>query len=262
MNNSGQKITASDIRLAMRKQWAEQEWAILWEVREGTGTMAGRSADAVMMSLWPSRGLELHGVEIKVSRSDWKREAGDPTKAEAIAKYCDRWWVHTSPGIVQDISELPPMWGLREFNGRNWRTIREAHKSEPQPINRVFLAALLRRSDELMKSLIRDAMESSRAGIDEERARMREGFDQRLKEEVARRTSKTDDVQKQISKFEKAFGRKVNSFSPNMTAIGKAAAAIVDCDNAFKASSLAKRLREAADALDEISLMTTDSDAA
>ena len=47
------------------------------------------SGDAVIMSLWPSRGLELHGVEIKVSRADWKREAADPAKAEAIAAYCD-----------------------------------------------------------------------------------------------------------------------------------------------------------------------------
>lgn len=101
------RLKASDIRAGMKKRWCDPQWAIMWEVGEGTGAMSGRYADAVMMSLWPSRGLELHGVEIKISRSDWKREAADPSKAEAIARYCDRWWVHTPPGIVDDLSDLP-----------------------------------------------------------------------------------------------------------------------------------------------------------
>jgi hypothetical protein len=45
------------------------------------------------MSLWPSRGIELHGIEIKVSRNDWLKELGDPAKADEIARFCDRWWV-------------------------------------------------------------------------------------------------------------------------------------------------------------------------
>ena len=73
-------LKASDIRAAMSKRWAAPEWAIMWEVAEGTGARGGRYADAVMMSLWPSRGLELHGVEIKISRADWKREAFDPQR--------------------------------------------------------------------------------------------------------------------------------------------------------------------------------------
>lgn len=67
------RLKASDIRGGMAKRWRSPEWAIMWEVGEGTGAASGRYADAVMMSLWPSRGLELHGVEIKVSKSDWKR---------------------------------------------------------------------------------------------------------------------------------------------------------------------------------------------
>ena len=127
----------------MSKRWCEPQWSIMWEVGEGTGAMSGRYADAVMMSLWPSRGLELHGVEIKISRAYWKREAADPSKAEAIARYCDRWWIHTSPGIVDDLSDLPPAWGLREFDGKNWSTIREAEKTAADPIDRPFLASLL-----------------------------------------------------------------------------------------------------------------------
>jgi len=32
------------------------------------------------MDLWPSGGLEIHGHEVKVSRSDWLRELKEPEK--------------------------------------------------------------------------------------------------------------------------------------------------------------------------------------
>jgi hypothetical protein len=161
-------ITAADIRAAMLKKWAAPEWATMWEVNNGTGINGGRRyADAIMMSLWPSRGLELHGVEIKVRKSDWKREAADPTKAELIAAYCDRWWIHTPPGIV-DLTELPPAWGLREWSGRQWKTIKEAERTEARPMDRAFLAALLRRNDEAQKKHARDMLEVERARMEQQ----------------------------------------------------------------------------------------------
>ncbi len=90
-------LRAADIRAGMATRWAAPEYAIMWEVADATGARHSRLADAVMMSLWPSRGLELHGVEIKVSRADWRREALTPQKAEKIAAYCDRWWSTRRP---------------------------------------------------------------------------------------------------------------------------------------------------------------------
>jgi len=160
------RITASDIRAAMLKKWCEPEWAVMWEVSNGTGARGGiRYADAIMMSLWPSRGLELHGVEIKVTKHDWRKEAADPTKAETIAAYCDRWWVHTPPGIV-DLTELPPAWGLREWTGKQWNTVKDAERTDAKPMDRTFLAALLRRNDEGMKRHARDMLEAERAVIE------------------------------------------------------------------------------------------------
>ena len=142
------KFTSAELRQAMSKRWAPPEYAVMWEVGRATGAVHNqRYADAVIMSLWPSRGLELHGVEIKVSRADWRREAADPSKAEAVAAYCDRWWIHAGPGVIQDTSELPPMWGAREFDGRAWRTIKEAEKTDAKACDRGFLASLLRRAD-------------------------------------------------------------------------------------------------------------------
>lgn len=172
------KITAADIRAAMTKTWggAGGEYAILWEVAPATGYgHRPRYADAMLMSLWPSRGLELHGVEIKVSRSDWLREAKDPTKAEALAAFCDRWWLHVAPGVIHDLAEVPVTWGVRVWDGKKWATLREAEKTPAAPCDRTFLAALMRRaaqSVEARATIMADAvLERERAKIEEEIAR-------------------------------------------------------------------------------------------
>lgn len=251
-------IKANDIRNAMRKRFCAPEWAIMWEVSNSTGAYGGkRYADAVMMSLWPSRGLELHGVEIKVSRADWKREAADPSKAETIAKYCDRWWVHTSPGVIDDVSDVPPAWGLREFDGKRWKTVREADKVEAIPTDRGFLAALLRRASEGSEALIANAIEKA---IADEKASIAD----RVQQEVTRRTRKYDKLVSQIAEFEEAFGCKITSKWGNGASldyqavpVGKTAAALVKAgfrDSEYEGlrqirTSLARSLSELDDAI-------------
>jgi len=96
------------------------------------------------MNLWPSRGLELHGFEIKVSRGDFLRELKAPEKAETIARYCDRWWLVVSDDDIVLDGELPPTWGLLVRRGNSLRLKRDAGQLTPIPISRKFLAALLR----------------------------------------------------------------------------------------------------------------------
>lgn len=245
------KFRATDIRAAMMKQWAAPEWAIMLEVGEGTGANSGRYADAVMMSLWPSRGLELHGVEIKVSRSDWKREAADPSKAEAIAKYCDRWWIHTPPGIVADLSELPPSWGLREFDGKRWKTKREAEKTEALPVSRAFLAAMLRRADGAVKALVKDAMRDAEEAQSAEAEKRRGEFRKNVEDAVARRLSSYERRLANAAAFEAAFKPHLrNEWSVDPVAWGNAAKALADCGGRY--GNLSDRLRKAADEIDAL----------
>lgn len=250
---SAKKVTATDIRKAMSARWAHPEWAIMWEVAEATGAGGGRYADAVMMSLWPSRGLELHGVEIKVSRSDWKREAADPRKAEAIAKYCDRWWIHTPPGVVDDLSALPPAWGLREWNGTTWKTLREADTTEATPVTRGFLAALLRRADGMMRGFIDEAVRTARAAEMEALEKQRARFQEHVARAAERRVSELSDSAAKIAAFEAAFGDDVlRSWSVDMKALGHAARKLAACDGRWvEYADIAKRLRTAADAIDD-----------
>jgi hypothetical protein len=105
------------------------------------------------MNLWPSRGLMIRGFEVKISRSDLRREAARPEKAEEIAAFCDEWWLVTPPGLVQNVPlELPPAWGLLEAQGRGLHVVRPATATEAEPLNRRFLAAILRQAQGMVAS--------------------------------------------------------------------------------------------------------------
>jgi hypothetical protein len=246
------RLKSSEIRAAMAKRWCDPQWSIMWEVGEGTGARSGRYADAVMMSLWPSRGLELHGVEIKVSRSDWKREAADPSKAEAIARYCDRWWIHTGPGVVDDLSDLPPAWGLREFDGKSWSTIREAEKTDAEPVTRHFLASMLRRADGAMRVLMDEAMQEARAAQYAEIEKQRQTFGDKVDRAVAQRTERLQTERENVAEFERVFGAgSARDWSINYANLGAAAKALAKCGpDGF--GKLTDRLRAAADEIDAI----------
>lgn len=113
------------------------------------------------MSLWRSRGLTLWGIEIKVSRSDWRRELKDPAKADSIFRFCDGWLIVAPVGVVP-LDEVPPTWGLWELTpGGKWKYTRQPPKLAPDPLDRPFLAALLRRASELATN--GDGVQAARA---------------------------------------------------------------------------------------------------
>lgn len=142
-------IYAADLIAMLAEKYKAPEYAFLREVGSGTGANSGRYADAIAMSLWPSRGLHLIGFEIKVSRADWLKEKETPAKAEAIAKYCDFWYLVVSAKEIVQNGELPPTWGLIAPRGDKLVIVKEAEKLSPQPMDRKFLAALLRRASEV-----------------------------------------------------------------------------------------------------------------
>ncbi len=68
------------------------------------------------MNLYPSRGLEINGFEVKGSRQDWIKELKSPEKSAPVQRFCDRWWIVAPAGIIQP-GELPPTWGQFENGG-------------------------------------------------------------------------------------------------------------------------------------------------
>jgi len=182
---------AADVIAAIRNRFPPPAWQLFTGVANGTGSRARRWADAVAMGIWPSRGLELVGFEVKVSRSDFLRELKQPEKDDAVGRYCDRWWIAAGdPDIVKE-SELPPAWGLmvpvKTSSGVTMKIVHDAPKRKAKPIDRNLLAAILRRAGEHFdeERIRRDVRQEI---YEEVRASVHEGIDKSHKHEVERLT--------------------------------------------------------------------------
>ena len=139
--------TAAEMINLLREKYPPAAYAFLTEVGNSTGFGCRRHCDALVMSLWPSRGLEIIGIEVKVRRSDWLKELSLPEKAEEIARYCDRWYLAVGDENIVQEGELPKSWGLivPKSPGDSLRVKTEAKLTEPEPQpDRNFLAAILR----------------------------------------------------------------------------------------------------------------------
>ena len=112
-------------------------------VRSQAGFDAPRCADMIVQDLWFSKGLELIGHEVKVTRSDWVAELKDPEKAETFRRHLHRWYL-----VVPDRSivrgDLPPGWGLMALRAGKLRVVRPAPLTVPEPMPATMTAALLR----------------------------------------------------------------------------------------------------------------------
>ncbi len=135
---------------AQRSQGNGRRWVVAEHVRCASGFDAARTLDAVAMDTWQSSGLPLHGFEIKVSRSDWRRELAQPNKAGVWRDLIDAMWLVTCPGVVMS-GELPEGWGLLVTHGSRLRQVTAAvpwrplpRNAERPPVSRDLVATMLR----------------------------------------------------------------------------------------------------------------------
>lgn len=152
MTTTTEKWTEARVLDLLRKRHASQggngpEWAYLEHVRDAAGFSAQRTIDALALHLWPSRGHELHAFEVKVSRSDWRRELAAPEKADGWCAVVDRFWVVAPRGVVPP-EEIPATWGLLETRGSGLSATVPAPLLRPKadrPLtDRSLLACMLR----------------------------------------------------------------------------------------------------------------------
>lgn len=189
-----------EVRAALAAKFCEPEYALLFEVGNGTGAYKSNSADAVAMSLYPSRGLELTMFEIKCHRGDWLKELKRPSKAEAIAKFCDYVYIVVGDKDIVKLDEMPTNWGLLMPTANNGvRMLKKAVKLDPLPMNRAMLAGLMRRRGETDRAQVKaeiaaevkkitakrieDAVNYAVSGIRQERDRLN-GIVERFREET------------------------------------------------------------------------------
>ena len=218
---------AAKMRQMLVRRFDESAWALLFEVKASVGHNA-RRADALAISCWKSRGLHIHGVEIKVHRSDWLRELSQPGKSADVQRYCHFWWIAAPKGVVQR-DELPETWGLLEpQKGGKLVASRKAPKLELDPPNMAFISELGRRMTKVVskaKSLVRSEIVAE------------QNEDQRLQDEYQRGLldgapklrdahNKLQLLQQRLATFEQESGIKIDDWG--IGDIGRAARLIAD----------------------------------
>lgn len=192
------RTTARDVLNAVFARHDGPEWVRFSEVADDTGSRIKRRADAVCMNIWPSKGYAIHGFEIKVSRADFIKEMQDITKATAVSRFCDFWWLATPAGLVS-VDEVPVAWGLMELCGQTLRIKKQAPASDPEAPTRGFMSAMLRKSRDSDNALIASEVD-----------RQVKIIEARLKRDVERRVSRAvEDAElnrKWIADFEDSLG--------------------------------------------------------
>lgn len=142
---AGVKLDASKVLAALKKgPLREPAHVWLYNVRNGTGYRGRtRYADAVVMSVWPSRGIWRGGIEVKVDRGDWLKELDQPEKAGEVQKFCEYWWVAAPEGVVK-VQEVPKNWGFFEIKSGKVSTAKVAPSLVPAALTYEFVASLVR----------------------------------------------------------------------------------------------------------------------
>lgn len=215
---------------ALRKLYESREWAFLEQVRGGTGAQGSRYADGLAVSLFPSRGIQIIGFEVKVSRSDWLAELKSPEKADEVFSFCDRWYLATVAGVVRE-GELPQPWGLLLLDAQtmNLSFDKEAPQLEPQPLRKSFVASICRN------------LANNRPGKEELTGAEREGYG-RGYADAEKRFKKSKDVpiddyhfkslKDSVDKFEMASGIKIEIY--NGQRLGESVKKVMDGENALR----------------------------
>jgi hypothetical protein len=173
------------------------------------------------MNLWPSRGLSVHGFEVKVSRSDWLSELRNPAKSASIQQFCDYWWLVVGDKDIVQPGELPDTWGLLTVEGKEKKRLvcrKVAPKLEAQPLDRTFIASMMRRAAETVADYENNRVKSEeyqkgfeegqKAGV-ESLAWMRRDAERRV-----------DELQQRIEAFEEASGVRIDQWQAK--SIGRA----------------------------------------
>lgn len=190
--------TSAAVKALLRRRYAAPEWALFFEVADSTGAAQRRYADAVAMNLFPSRGLSVHGFEIKVSKSDFMNEIRNPKKSAAVQQFCDRWWI-VAPENAVDETLLPETWGWMQVTDTQLRIRKEAPKLAPVDLSRQFVAAMVRRASEVDNSEIEKIV----ALRMEEREK---SLQRHIDQEVERRTRAGTEALKAIEDLKKKLG--------------------------------------------------------
>jgi hypothetical protein len=110
--------------------------------------------------------VRLIGHEIKCSRTDWKRELDDPSKAGAFLPYVAEWWIVVSDRKFVHDGELPEGWGLLAPAGEGLRAVVKAARKPQVELPVGMMAAMLRSVQGATKAELAEARTAKPHTID------------------------------------------------------------------------------------------------
>jgi len=214
-------MNTEEITKALHKRYDDQanSYAFLEQVGNSTGFACNRHADAIAVSLYPSRGLDITGFEIKASRQDWTHELKNPEKAEEIAQYCHYWYLVLGDADIVQFAELPTNWGLMIPQDKETLKIAKqaVFNKKAKKIDMPFLCAILRKAQ---KQLIEPAK------LD---MRYREGYKEGIKQtredcESSVKFAKEElkELRQKIKTFEQTCGFSISNWQFKPEEVGKA----------------------------------------
>lgn len=265
-------MTAAQVLAALRDgPFRTPAFQWLYEVRNRTGYGAqDRYADALVVSVWPSRGVFFAGIEVKISRADWKRELDDPEKSDEIQRFCDYWYIAAPDGVVLP-GELPERWGQYVIDGKKATLIKDAPQLTPEPLSKVFVASVLRNCAQGQAALQQRASDegweraraqTDEAAIDALRAQLLEAQRKadRLEQELTWAKRSNEQISQAVRGFEKSAGLPEHAIGNNIGYMGrnpigeqfKAAGLLAS----YPPERLAELFREVSDALSRVAETT------
>lgn len=149
---SEKKVTAADIRALLHTRFDDKRrYAYAEEVGNSTGLEQRRRLDMVIVDCWKSNGFAIEGIEIKISKSDLRRELQDASKHNVFYGNLD-YYSLAAPASVVDLDLVPKKWGLYlvdvasdgALSMRCYRKPCSLHDDFIEDVDKGFIAALLR----------------------------------------------------------------------------------------------------------------------
>lgn len=189
------KITAKEVKEMLKKRYSQPEYEIFFEVSSTTGTLNNqtRYADAVAFNMFASREYKIIGFEIKVNRNDLLKELKEASKAEAIYKYCDEWYLVIANNILKETDEVPDNWGIMEINENSKiKTIKKSKRNQNVILDRTFIASILREKNRPFSKELAKKEKEIRETLNKE-------FSEKIEKEIERRIKYKNDPVIQLS---------------------------------------------------------------
>lgn len=147
-------IKADDIYCLLATKYQDpRQYACACEVQEKTG-WAQRRLDFVVVDCFEGNNLEIQAFEVKISKSDFRRELEDASKHNIFFDDIDKYSIVAPDYVLDNMSIIPPKWGVihvirNETGELELKTVRKPlalhdEQERMRPVGRKFFASLFR----------------------------------------------------------------------------------------------------------------------